>query len=360
MVRNVANIKNFFQKWRLAIAWTVGYVALMWAILRGLFNFNMLSLAHWEKLSHVELHGFPGFVFAILLLAAIPLYIATVALTVRKNEVPVKIPVPKCFVKPPKPEPKPPIPVVTPGEVLEDLPAGVPAEMREIYARAHKNKSVRQMSVFNRPSKFDDSPVATTVKTETTPGPMMTPPPSVPMASVPAVQTQDSTEPVSDMESDFPIPADFDVQVQKDFDVPVFSDIKFDDDDEEDDKESEKTEKTEKAEYASIQDIISGAGHSSEVVGNLIVVNNCAVAVHADDDFWVADELDWFASGRQKPSPIAELNNIATEKGLKPILYLGQTNIMDFDKVSEQWRAEGIQIVTSTDELLKLIQTSPK
>ncbi len=349
----MACIKDFFKKWRLAIAWTVGYAVVMWAILRGLFSFNMLRLDHWEKLSHVELHGFPGFVFAILLLAAIPLYIATVMLTVRKNEVPVKIPVPKCFVKPPKAEPAPPKPIVTPGEVLEDLPAGVPAEMREIFVRAHKNKSVRQMSVFNRPSKFDDSPVATTVKAEPAPAPMMTPSPA-PVALAPTVQTPHPVEPVSDEESDFPIPTDFDIPVKKDYDVPVFSDIKFDDDDEEDE------EKSEKAEYANVKDIISGAGHKPEIVGNLIVVNDCAIAVHADDDFWVADELDWFASGRQKPSPIAELNKIVTEKGLKPILYLGQTNIMNFDKVSEQWRAEGVQIVTSVDELLKLIQTDPK
>lgn len=347
----VAGIKDFFKKWRLAIAWTVGYAVVMWAVLRGLFNFNMLSLSHWEKLSRVELHGFPGFVFAILLLAAVPLYVATVVLTVRKNEVPVKIPVPKCFIKPPKPEPAPPKPIVTPGEVLEDLPAGVPAEMREIFVRAHKNKSVRQMSVFNRPSKFDDSPVATTVKAESAPAPMMAAT-STTVTPTPVVQTPHAAESVSDVESDFPIPTDFDIPAQKDYDVPVFSDIKFDDDDEEDDG----AEESENAEYATIKDIISGAGHNPEIVGNLIVVNDCAIAVHADDDFWVADELDWFASGRQKPSPIAELNKIATEKGLKPILYLGQANIMDFDKVSEQWRTEGIQIVTSVDELLKLIQ----
>ena len=349
----MADTKKFSAGFWRAVAWTACYVLVMWAILRGLFNFNMFSLAHWVKMARVELHGFPGFVFGILMLAAVPLYIATTVLTFRK-EMPVKIPLPKCFEPVPKPAPEPVKPIVTEQEVLEELPAGVPAEMREIFMRAHKNRGVHQMSVFNRPSKFEDSPVTSTVKS----APMVTPVAAPGATEQPVQPTQpkpEILEPVT--ESAFPIPNDFDVPPTKaDIDVPVFSDIKFDDD--EDDDEEDEVKNT--IEYAKVQGLISGAGHKIETVGNLIVVNNLAIAVHDDDDFWVADEIDWFAAGRQKPSPIVELTNIVKERGLKPVMYLGQSNIMDLDKVSEQWRASGIEIVTNTDDLLKLIQDSPK
>lgn len=347
----MADTKKYSKGFWRAVAWTACYGLVMWAILRGLFNFNMFSLAHWAKISRVELHGFPGFVFGILMLAAVPLYIATTVLTFRK-EMPVKIPLPKCFEPVPKPVPEPVKPVVTEQDTLEELPTGVPAEMREIFMRAHKNRGVHQMSVFNRPSKFEDSPVASTVKN--TPQAM----PVVAMAPTEQPTTgPEIIEPVT--ESAFPIPNDFDTPpARSDIDVPVFSDIKFDDD--EDDDEEETNDNKNVVEYAKVQEIISGAGHKTEIVGNLIVVNNLAIAVHDDDDFWVADEIDWFAAGRQKPSPIVELTHIAKEKGLKPIIYLGQSNIMDLDKVSEQWRASGIEIVTNTDDLLKLIQDSTK
>jgi len=347
----MADVNNFSTGFRRAVAWTVCYGFIMWAILRGLFNFNMFSLAHWAKMAHVELHGFPGFVFGILMLAAVPLYIATTIFTYRK-ETPIRIPLPKCFEPVPKPAPEPVKPLVTEQEVLEELPVGVPAEMREIFMRAHKNRGVHQMSVFNRPSKFEDSPVASTVKNTSSVEPMMA-----------TVSTEKSVapkvvEPVTEESSAFPIPTDFDTPpVREDVDVPVFSEIKFDDDD---DDEEESVDVKDSPSYAKVQEVLSGAGYKTEIVGNLIVVDNFAIAVHDDDDFWVADEIDWFAAGRQKPSPIVELTNIAKEKELKPIMYLGQSNIMDLDKVSEQWRASGIEIVTNTDDLLKLIQDSKK
>lgn len=350
----MADAKDFYKKWRHVLVWTACYIFVMWLILRGLFNFNMFSAAHWLKMLHVELHGFPGFVFGIMILAAVPLYIATTVFVCRTQETPVKIHLPKCLAeKPKKPEPEKPKPVVTEQEVLVDLPKGVPAEMREIFMRAHKNYGVRQMSVFNRPSKFDNSPIATTSK-------------DVPAEPVPVVAPSSNSAPVETQKSapentsenpEFPIPTDFDTPPAKDFDVPVFSDINFGDDTDDDDTPDNDANVPE---YTNLRDIISGAGHSTEIVGNLIVVNNCAVAVHSDSDFWVADELDWFASGRQKPSPIVELKKIAQEKGVTPILYLGETNIMDFDKVSNEWKQAGVTVVTNQDELLKLIQDSKK
>ena len=144
--------KSFANFWR-AVAWTGIYVFVMWAILRGLFNFNMFSVAHLTKLLHLQLHGFAGAVFGILVLAAVPLYVATTVLTVRNKEMPVKLPLPKCLTEAkPAPKPEPVVPVVTARETLPPVRAGVPMEMRETFMRAQKNYGARQMSVFNRPN----------------------------------------------------------------------------------------------------------------------------------------------------------------------------------------------------------------
>ncbi len=320
----------------------------MWLIMRGLFNFNIFSVAHWVKVPHVELHGFPGLVFGILLLAAVPLYVATTVFTVKNKETPVKFPMPKCFIVPPKPEPEPPKPLVVEQEILPTLRPGIPAEMREVFAVAQKSNAVRQKSVFNRPSKYAEIPVATPVAAP---------------ASLLQPLEEDEEVKVSEIHdvapagSGLPIPTDFDTPSVVNNDVPGFSDLKFDDDDDDDDDEEE-TPNT--PEYTGVQEFLDGAGHKSEVFGNLIITGKCAIAVHADDDFWVADDIDWFAAGRQKPSPIVELLNAQKEKDLEPVLYLGHNNIMDFDTVSEKWRESGIKIVTNSDDLLKVIESSPK
>ena len=358
-VITVADTKNVSPEFWRAVAWTVCYAFFMWVILWGLFNFNMFSVAHWIKVTRVELHGFPGFVFAILLLAAVPLYIATTVLTVRNKIDPIKALRPRCFDAPPKPEPVKPEPLVVEQDTLPELPAGVPSEMREVFAIAKKNSAVHQKSVFNRQSIFDNSPVTSSVKSPVTV--------SAPKPSLQTITSTEVTQPtpvvtekdtITDSAGPLPIPKDFDTPSVRDNDVPIFSDINFDDDDDETEDEDTDTQNT--PEYAGVQEFLSGAGYKTEMMGNLIVVDKFAIAVHNDDDFWVADELDWFAAGRQKPSPIVELENAKKEKKIKPILYVGENNIMDYDTVSAQWRDMGIQIVTNNDELAKAIAKKPR
>ena len=98
----MAGNKIFSSESGRAVAWTVLYVVFMWVILYYLFNFNMFSIAHWVRLARVELHGFPGLVFGVLILAAVPMYIATIVLTMRNKSMPIKIPLPKCFDAPTK------------------------------------------------------------------------------------------------------------------------------------------------------------------------------------------------------------------------------------------------------------------
>ena len=54
------------------------------------------------------------------------------------------------------------------------------------------------------------------------------------------------------------------------------------------------------------------------------------------EDFWIADEIDWFAPGKQKPSPIVELFTAARDNGVRPILYLAAKNVMDLEKLEQK------------------------
>ena len=328
---------KFFSKYWRAIAWTGLYVFIMWAILRGLFNFNMFSMAHLIKLAHIELHGFAGLVFGLLILAAVPLYVATTILTVRNKSMPVRIPVPKCFTPPPPPEPEPaPEPVITEQEVLPELHAGIPLEMRENFMRAKKNYGARQMSVFNRPNGSE-------LKTQ----------PAVPSTPQPTpIFTENSDTVVTDTSSAFPIPTDFDIDSDDAApDVPVFSDINFDDDD-----TPNTTVENAKSNTPDLQKHLIDSGIDCEITDNLIIAGDFAIAVHDDDDFWVADDSDWFAAGRQKPSPIMELINARDNDKKTPIFLIEQTNIMDFELNEKKWRDDGIIITTNRAELIDIIK----
>ena len=88
-------ILDFCQRHKYAIIWTACYAVVMWSILFWLFNFNMFSATQWRILAHAELRGFPGFVFGILILAAVPMYIATTSIVIRTKKPLFKIPLPK-------------------------------------------------------------------------------------------------------------------------------------------------------------------------------------------------------------------------------------------------------------------------
>jgi len=339
----VVSKKIFSSEIGRAVAWTGFYILAMWAILYCLFNFNIFSIVHWTRLARVELHGFPGLVFGVLILAAVPMYIATTVLTMRNKSVPIKIPLPKCFEPvPKKEEPEPIVPVVTEQETLPQLHSGVPAEMRESFMRARKNYGVRQMSVFNKPMMVDAVGV---------------PSPAPAVNAAPAVQNmarEMSNDIAVDDVSDtaFPIPTDFDVEpsVESEYGVPVFSDINFDDDNEKD-----------SSSVSPIDDLcefLTGAGCKADKTDNdLINIDNFVIAVHDDEDFWVADDENWFAAGKQKPSPIVALNAAcAGNSALHPIMYLAEQNIMDADAQIEKWRAVGIEVITDRDELLNAVK----
>ena len=79
-------VLDFIKKNKYAFIWTICYVLVMWTVLKYMFNFDMFSGTQWNILFHAQLRGFPGFVFGILILAAIPLYIATTMVIYRTKK----------------------------------------------------------------------------------------------------------------------------------------------------------------------------------------------------------------------------------------------------------------------------------
>jgi hypothetical protein len=317
------------------------------------------------------LYSFPEVVFGILVLGAIPLYVATTTVIVRKKEGLFKIPVPNCLKpqEPEKVESKEESCVQNITQEVVELPPHMPREMREGFIRARNNMRMQQYSVFNKPVKEEEEAADQekieeviekneSVKVPEQPKSVVKVPEVIAQKKnampKPVVKT-DAPE-VKDMETALPLPDDFEVKTEPSFDdvvVPTFSDIKFDDDEEEptvaknentDDKEDEADE---------YMDYFQDLGVKAERKDGLYLTDKFAIAIHDDSDFWVADEIDWFAPGKQKPSPIAALLE-AKAKGLKPVLYLESENIMDLDKLLPEWKKSGIKVIKKLPDLSKL------
>ena len=59
----------------------------------------------------------------------------------------------------------------------------------------------------------------------------------------------------------------------------------------------------------------------------------------------------WFATGKQKDSPIPELIDLAKQNELTPVLYLHSKNIMNIDTVIKNFESLGITVIQDLDEL---------
>ena len=158
-------LSDFYKTHKYVILWTVGYFVATWAIMKFMFDFNILSSHRWWQLAHAELHGFPGFVFGILILAAVPMYIAT-TLVVARTKAPlftIKIPefikrafqqtpiadAPAVADRAPAPAPTPvdDTPVAAAGTA--PIPDAVPNEIRIAYARARESVGRMPTSAFD-------------------------------------------------------------------------------------------------------------------------------------------------------------------------------------------------------------------
>lgn len=354
-------ITEFYRAHRMVILWTAGYIALMWAILFFLFDFNLFSGAQWNRLIHAQLRGFPGFVFGILMLSALPLYAATTTLVVRTGKPPVTISRPAWLPKFPKKSAKTAAdkksdaaPTATAAPADKPLPAELPNELRGAFMRARTYAATLQAA-----PKTDTAPSTTTAPTSngpTTGAPTETAAPSPAASDNPAQIPINDAVPAPAPESHntddqlqpdgLPLPADFEFGDAPADDViasPVFTEINFDTPAPKQDNAPTTTHP--------VAAHLEALGRDVRVQDDIVITNAMAIATHSDSDFWIADGDEWFASGKQKPSPVTAVLRAAAELSVEPVLYLGAQNIMDLDAMRTNWRAAGVRIVTDLTEL---------
>lgn len=328
------NIKDFIKKQKLPITWTIGYVFVVWAILHILFNFELFSINNWIRVSHAHLHGVGGAAFCLIVLAAIPLYVATMTIIIRTQKTLFSIPVPK-FIKnifeklfsKPTPEktesentetPTQPQTTETPGY------AKYPAEMRGAFIRAQSHP--------NR--------IATPICSACSVNPNV----------YPDTQNNEPTLP-SELANEMPLPPDFDSFDKQLEDPqplkPIFQDINFYDDDEPT-IEPENNPNLD----TNVLDHLKKTNREYNIINNdFILTSDMIIATHNDTEFWIMDDPIWFAAGKTRPSPIEQLLSNAQEHSVKPVFVLTGTNIMDFENKRKEWEAAGITVITDLADL---------
>lgn len=318
-------MKKFFEilkAHKYAILWTICYIFAMWAILQFMFNFSIFNGAQWAKLARAELHGFAGFVFGLLILSALPMYIATTTLIIRNKKPLITIPMPKISLQKTSKEieTKTPAPSETPQPAEkeeEKLPDDLPPELHGVFIRAR-----------NRISAYEQSTATTDTQTP----------------DIAATESQAA----------LPLPADFDLQLNDipgmdsapDFTAPVFTDITFGDD-----TETEPHTENDISDNQKLIDYLTNTGTPFNITSDIITTDTHAIITHSDSDFWVIDNENWFANGKTRPSPINKIKDFAIEHGLIPVIYLESKNIMDIDTHIKSWQTDGIIVIASPEEI---------
>jgi len=324
---------DFYKSHKCVIWWTIGYFITTWAVMYFMFDFNILSAYRWQQLAHAHLRGFPGFVFGILVLAAVPMYVATTIVITKTQKPLFTIPefIKHAFTQTPMDEDKPaetsaPTDATTHEETDKQLPENIPSEMRAIYARARENIGRTPQSAFDLGNVTQPS---TEQKTEL---------------------EQEKTEP-----TDIPIPTDFDIDDFDDIDnsIPHFTDINFDEDnDDEEEPVDFDNIKTISDTAKPVTEFLSTKSISYNIDGDVVITDKFAIIAHTDPEFWVADNESWFAAGKTRPSPVELVKSVATAHNVKPVLYLESKNIMDIDTLIPQWQSDGIHVVTDLNDLI--------
>ena len=323
-------ISEFWKKIKTPVIWTIGYTCLLWFILYSLFEFDMFYGRHWVHAYHAHLHGLGGLTFCILVLAAVPLYVASMTFIFRNKKPMFTIPMPKfittiCNKLFPKPKAEPePEPEKT--ESADQTPTNAeidhfPAEMRGafIHARTHPNRI--------------NVPICSACSTN---------PNIYPENTAPAMPTE--------LNNEIPLPPDFGddtpVAPQQPSSAPSFQEIKFFDDDDDDNEPN-----NENIDNSVLEHLTKTNREFNIISGDLILTNDLVIATHNDSDFWIMDEPTWFAAGKTRQSPIDTLLNAAEQHNTKPVLYLGATNIMKFDEKRTEWESKGITVITDLSTL---------
>lgn len=242
------------------------------------------------------------------------MYIATTTLIVRTKKPLFTLVAKKDEKKEDKKEEKKAEEVLT-----APLPTGIPTELRGAFLRARQN-------VTNRPeSAFDMKDLNSEVDN---------------------AQAKPAEDITPEPEMGLPIPDNFDFSAPEEppaaapANAPVFKEISFGGSDDTEKKEVKSEKKTpliehlEKKHYDYVTD------------GNAVIANGLAITTHADSDFWIADNKDWFAAGKQKASPVSEALAAASKHNVAPAIYLAEKNIMDIDNRIADWESAGVTVFT--------------
>src|SRR5574344_1412592 len=276
--------------------WSGWYFVVSYFIFLILFNFNIIRPSSWERLSNIALHGFTGLTFGIALLALIPIWAAG-CITIIKTGKSLKLIVKKAPEKKDS-DPKP----VEKEESKIVFPSEMPEEMHVPYSRMIRGQLSR--GAMNCTVVANQSPAVLSAECE---------------------QCDQETQNMA-------LPESFDVDAKEETSTPVFKELNWDN--------TNGGTEFNKPEENNIEIKI-------EVRGN----KKFAVATHDDPDFWVADEENWFATGKQKPSPINAVIQIAKNENAIPVLLLKTENIMDLSTLIPKWKASGIKIIKNISEL---------
>lgn len=367
------HIWEILTKHKHAIIWTACYITIMWCILQFLFNFDMFSVQQWIRVSHAHLHGFGGFVFGILTLAALPLYVATTTIIWRNQAPLITIPTPKLNKNAVANESVSSDTQTVVQKTERTLPANLPPEL------SHQFIKLRKSSVnLEQFSQYTEKNSQVVVSTDPSPTQQKTPevavqpvPQPVPVMANVAIPSQATTQPQQNAQQSapsksfidpenktLPLPDEFDFaddatdsQTFADInfgDMPKFTDIDFDNNN---DADNDADDSIGAAEQQLVQYLCDKNITLQSVEESVIITDKFAIAIHDDPDFWIADEPDWFAQGKQKKSPITELQTIATSNNKKPIFWLAQTNIMDLENKTAQWEQDGIIVITDLNQI---------
>lgn len=344
----IRTLLSFIKTHKYAAIWTISYLFIMWAILYNMFNFDMLNGAQWHRLMHAQLRGFGGFVFGIMLLAAIPLYVATTTIIIRTKKPLITIPLPKIRFKKKSAEKtaeseKTPETENSEPKQTETISKDIPPEIRATFLRAQKHieKTVTKITP-NQEIEHTPVPVSATIHPIT----QNIPTPNAAMAEIP---------PIEDFETDtFPLPDDFDIDTPSGDSIPVFGNVPlFTDTPTFSEINFEETPASNHANPNNdiVREHLEANNIEYTEIDNIIQTEKFAIISHIDNGFWVADSDNWFATGKSIPSPIKTVQEFASTNNLTPVIYLGATNILDLDKNISEWESNGITVITNINDI---------
>ncbi len=309
---SMKKILNFCKTNFIIAKWTVWYFLTVWLILKYVFGFDMFSRLYWWKFFHAHLRGFVGFVFGALVYAMIPIYIASVMVIYRTKESIIKIPlvdtiytkIKNIFIST-KAEPVIEETTPEPEQPKFEYPDNLPTEMRIPFKRIKERTSMSTIQYKTQEPEQQNT-------------------------------NETSTQPES-----FPIPTDFDIndnQSNENF-VPTFTDVNFD------------TAPTVAEQENTMTKYLKNNNIEYETYNDFIITQKHLIYVHNDSDFWIIDDDNWFASGKQIDSPVPIMLDMAKNEHITPVIYFETTNIMDLDGTKEKLNDQGIIVITRPDEL---------